>query len=152
VESGVDRDETKQQQMRVEVRVLVPSTNHESGKAQTILFAQIIDRPYVYCSARRSFGASEPPGRRRHPIVEPPALLRERVTPDRSKAKLEENTKAKPEENLRGSDNLLSSPLDVGVLSLQASKNSRKWGEVAQALLSPQPSQRPSVKRPALKD
>jgi hypothetical protein len=37
----------------------VPSTNHESGKAQTILFAQIIDRPFVYCSARRSFGASE---------------------------------------------------------------------------------------------
>jgi hypothetical protein len=56
-ESGVEPDEIKQQRMRGEGRRrrvgLVPSTNHECGKAQTTLFAQIIDRPHVSCSEHR---------------------------------------------------------------------------------------------------
>jgi hypothetical protein len=42
------------------VRVLVPFTNHEPGDAQTILFAEFIDRPHFSCSELRSVRTAWP--------------------------------------------------------------------------------------------
>ena len=54
------------------VRVLVPFTNHEPGDAQTILFAEFIDRPHFSCSELRSVRTA---WSSEASIVEPPALL-----------------------------------------------------------------------------